>query len=146
MYSGLVVADFDFNIILAIVVGMFLHISTTIIFETSENHKFNFDDALKWLNLYELNNSKDQQIDYAKFLIDLNQNDNLNTVINFLSDGNFNFDQINTQSSQESFQVLIDFLKMLLLFQNYFNRAILITFLFSYQSISHPQWLKRFLS
>lgn len=33
---------FDFNIILAIVVGMFLHISTTIIFETSENHKFNF--------------------------------------------------------------------------------------------------------
>lgn len=31
----------DFNIILAIVVGMFLHISTTIIFETSENHKFN---------------------------------------------------------------------------------------------------------
>lgn len=35
-------ADFDFNIILAVVVGMFLHISTTIIFETSENHKFNF--------------------------------------------------------------------------------------------------------
>lgn len=34
--------EFDFNIILAVVVGMFLHISTTIIFETSENHKFNF--------------------------------------------------------------------------------------------------------
>ena len=32
----------SFDIILAIVVGMFLHISTTIIFETSENHKFNF--------------------------------------------------------------------------------------------------------
>lgn len=31
----------DFNMILAVVVGMFLHISTTIIFETSENHKFN---------------------------------------------------------------------------------------------------------
>lgn len=31
----------DVNVILAIVVGMFLHISTTIIFETSENHKFN---------------------------------------------------------------------------------------------------------
>ncbi|MBM3916517.1 MAG: ZIP family metal transporter [Sphingomonadales bacterium] len=29
------------NVILAIVVGMFLHISTTIIFETAENHKFN---------------------------------------------------------------------------------------------------------
>jgi len=34
--------DFNFDIILAIVVGMFLHISTTIIFETSENHKLNF--------------------------------------------------------------------------------------------------------
>lgn len=32
---------FDMNIVLAIVVGMFLHISTTIIFESAENHKFN---------------------------------------------------------------------------------------------------------
>lgn len=30
------------DILLAIVVGMFLHISTTIIFETNENHTFNF--------------------------------------------------------------------------------------------------------
>ncbi|MBL4862928.1 MAG: ZIP family metal transporter [Crocinitomicaceae bacterium] len=37
-----IVDGFDFNIVLAVVVGMFLHISTTIIFETSENHKFNF--------------------------------------------------------------------------------------------------------
>ena len=34
--------DFAYmDVLLAIVVGMFLHISTTIIFETSENHKFN---------------------------------------------------------------------------------------------------------
>ncbi len=32
----------DIDLILAVVVGMFLHISTTIIFESSENHKFNF--------------------------------------------------------------------------------------------------------
>ena len=32
----------NLEIILAIVVGMFLHISTTIIFESSENHRFNF--------------------------------------------------------------------------------------------------------
>jgi len=32
----------DLEVLLAIVVGMFLHISTTIIFESSENHKFNF--------------------------------------------------------------------------------------------------------
>ncbi len=30
------------DVLLAIVVGMFLHISTTIIFETNENHHFNF--------------------------------------------------------------------------------------------------------
>jgi zinc transporter ZupT len=41
-YNTSHVVNFDFNIILAVVVGMFLHISTTIIFETSENHKFNF--------------------------------------------------------------------------------------------------------
>lgn len=42
MNSGSLLEGFNFNIILGIVVGMFLHISTTIIFETSENHKFNF--------------------------------------------------------------------------------------------------------
>jgi len=42
LLSESLVASLNFDIILAIVVGMFLHISTTIIFETSENHKFNF--------------------------------------------------------------------------------------------------------
>lgn len=32
----------NYQVILGVVIGMFLHISTTIIFETSENHKFNF--------------------------------------------------------------------------------------------------------
>ena len=31
----------NYEMILGVVIGMFLHISTTIIFETSENHKFN---------------------------------------------------------------------------------------------------------
>ncbi|MFA4853372.1 MAG: ZIP family metal transporter, partial [Bacteroidales bacterium] len=31
-----------FNIVLAVVVGIFLHISTTILFETDEQHHFNF--------------------------------------------------------------------------------------------------------
>ncbi len=39
----------NYNMILAVVVGMFLHISTTIIFETSENHKFNM---LKLLSIF----------------------------------------------------------------------------------------------
>lgn len=39
----------DMEMLLAIVVGMFLHISTTIIFESSENHKFNFVKLLSLL-------------------------------------------------------------------------------------------------
>ncbi|HSV89015.1 MAG TPA: hypothetical protein VLH61_10270, partial [Bacteroidales bacterium] len=37
------VADMDmfFRFSMAIVVGIFLHISTTILFETDENHRFN---------------------------------------------------------------------------------------------------------
>lgn len=37
------------ELILAVVVGMFLHISTTIIFESAENHKFNFAKLLSLL-------------------------------------------------------------------------------------------------
>lgn len=39
----------NYHVILAVVVGMFLHISTTIIFETSENHKFNL---LKLMSIF----------------------------------------------------------------------------------------------
>ena len=45
--SKIIIINFD--ILLAIVVGMFLHISTTIIFESSVNHKFNF---LKLVSLF----------------------------------------------------------------------------------------------
>jgi len=41
--GGILITDMDkfFNYSLAIVVGIFLHISTTILFETEEHHKFN---------------------------------------------------------------------------------------------------------
>lgn len=41
MTESTVFTGANMNYLLAIVMGMFLHISTTIIFETSENHKFN---------------------------------------------------------------------------------------------------------
>lgn len=45
MFSGLFIDQAEsseyMDILLSIVVGMFLHISTTIIFETNENHRFN---------------------------------------------------------------------------------------------------------
>lgn len=39
----------DLDILMAIVIGMFLHISTTIIFESSENHRFNFAKLISLL-------------------------------------------------------------------------------------------------
>lgn len=42
-------AFINMDILLAVVVGMFLHISTTIIFEASENHRFNFVKLLSIL-------------------------------------------------------------------------------------------------
>lgn len=41
-FNSDLIESFSMNLLLAIVVGMFLHISTTIIFEASENHRFNF--------------------------------------------------------------------------------------------------------
>lgn len=41
-HFGSKIIFFDADVILAVVVGMFLHISTTIIFESSDNHQFNF--------------------------------------------------------------------------------------------------------
>ena len=43
---GVRVASDYMDYLLALVVGMFLHISTTIIFETNENHKFNLAKLL----------------------------------------------------------------------------------------------------
>lgn len=48
-HFGSKIITINFNILLAIVVGMFLHISTTIIFESSVNHKFNL---LKLVSLF----------------------------------------------------------------------------------------------
>jgi len=48
LLSETLLLSLNFDIVLAIVVGMFMHISTTIIFETSANHKFN---ALKIISI-----------------------------------------------------------------------------------------------
>ena len=64
---------------------------------------------------------RDTKIDYARFLINLDQNDNLNTIVNYLSDSNFSFDQNNNQSTKESFQVLVNFLKIQNILNNDFQ-------------------------
>jgi len=91
---------------------------------TSENTKFgmdvalahisneNYSEALKWINLYENSNDKYEQIEYAKFLIELNQTNNLDTVIEYLSNNYSNIANLNNQKNYETFAVLINFLNI----------------------------------
>ena len=72
----------------------------------------NYEAALKWINLYEVSNDDIENVSYAKFLINLNQSKDLNTIINYLSNADSNFDQIKNQASQESFFVLKKFLEI----------------------------------
>ena len=89
---------------------------------TSENNQFgleiafahisnkNFSEAIKWINLFENSDIKNEKITYAKFLIDLNKSNELDTVINYLSKNYENFNKINNQSTLETLEVLVSFL------------------------------------
>ena len=91
---------------------------------TSENVEFamqiafahiankNYDESLKWINLYEISNLNNDSIEYAKFLINLNKNDNLDTIINYLSNNYTSFENTINQNALESLLVLIDFLNI----------------------------------
>lgn len=91
---------------------------------TSENSKFakdisiahiankNFDEAVKWIELYEIYKSNDESIDYVKFLIDLNKNDDLSTMINYFSSNYNKFKKNGDQRTEESLEVLINFLSI----------------------------------
>jgi len=91
---------------------------------TAENSKFGmeiafahiankkYDEALKWINLYEISNLNDEISDYARFLINLNQNDDLDTILNYLSYDYKSFDKISNQASLESFDILTNFLSI----------------------------------
>ena len=91
---------------------------------TSENNKFgleiafahisneNYIEAIKWINLFENSDFKSEKIEYAKFLIDLNETNQLDTIINYLSKNYENLNKINSQSKLESLEVLINFLNI----------------------------------
>ena len=89
---------------------------------TSENSQFgleiafahitnkNYSKAIKWINLFENSNLENEKIEYAKFLINLNETDQIDTIINYLSKNYESFDNIKDQSVLESLEVLINFL------------------------------------
>ena len=70
----------------------------------------NYDDALKWINLYEILNSDYEEIKYVKFLIELSKSDSLDTIINFLN-SDTNFENLNNETISESFSVLNDYIE-----------------------------------
>ena len=73
----------------------------------------NFTESLKWINIYESSNSqKNEKLEYAKFLISLNENNELDTIINYLSSNYDNFRNIENQKLHESMQVLINYLNL----------------------------------
>ncbi len=72
----------------------------------------NYDEAEKWINLFEISNPSENSLEYAKFLIDLNKNNNLNTIIKYLTDNYDNLNNIKDQTKLESIKVLVDFLNI----------------------------------
>ena len=72
----------------------------------------NYTDASKWINLYLNSNPTNDKIEFAKFLISLNENDELDTIINYLSNNYESIKDINDQRTLETFDVLINFLEI----------------------------------
>ena len=60
----------------------------------------------------ETSKSEDENSNYARFLINLNKKDNLDTILNYLAENYNNLDNINSQSSLESLDILIKFLQI----------------------------------
>ena len=72
----------------------------------------NFTEASKWLNISnELDTSK-SELEYAKFLIALNDNNNLNTIISFLNSINNSLDTNTNIKSIETIDILNRFLEI----------------------------------
>lgn len=81
-------------------------------FEISLAHISNkkYDEALKWINIYENSNTEYDKVEYVKFLISLNETNELGTITNYLSNNYKNIIHSKDQQTQETLQVLINFL------------------------------------
>ena len=70
----------------------------------------NYEDALKWLNISDNSKVNTSQMQYVKFLINLYESDDLNTIKEFLKEINNNFDSNTSNQSLETIDILINFL------------------------------------
>lgn len=72
----------------------------------------NYDEALRWLSIYENSDVEDVKIEYAKFLIDLNETNELDSIINYLSKNYINIGKSRDQKTLETIEVLMSFLNI----------------------------------
>ncbi len=72
----------------------------------------NYIEANKWIELYENFTPENEKIDYARFLIDLNSTNELETIKDYLKNNYSNFINSNDQNIIESLDVLLDFLNI----------------------------------
>ena len=72
----------------------------------------NYVEASKWIDLSESSNTSKDQIDYARFLIALNDTDDLTNIINYLSNNGQKINSINNQNTLETMQILKNFLNI----------------------------------
>ena len=70
----------------------------------------NYEDALKWLNISDNSKVNKSQMQYVKFLINLYESDDLNTIKEFLKEINNNFDSNTSNQSLETIDILSNFL------------------------------------
>ena len=72
----------------------------------------NYTDAYKWIEFYENITSENDRIAYARFLLNLNATNDLKTITDYLSRDYINLIKANNQSTNESLEVLLDFLNI----------------------------------
>ena len=72
----------------------------------------NYEEASKWLNIVENSEVNKSQIQYVKFLINLYDSDDLNTIKEFLNNINNNFDSNTSNRSIETIDILSNFLNI----------------------------------
>ncbi len=72
----------------------------------------NFTEASKWINLNENSSNKNAKLDYAKFLLTLNQSNELNTIIDYLSKNYNGFKHSTDQNTNETLHILMKFLNI----------------------------------
>ncbi|MDC0232357.1 hypothetical protein OAJ95_00320 [Pelagibacteraceae bacterium] len=70
----------------------------------------NYEDASKWINILDNSEVNKSQVQYVKFLINLYESDDLNTIKDFLNSINNNFDSNTNNKSLETIDILSKFL------------------------------------